>query len=452
MKASEFLSEASGIFNRKEGDQFINSSTGQIVEFRNIVGYPSSGKYSNINERNQVIAYIEKEKIKDRIQWVNPSLAQNPSYLAFAVAELVDSKSQQVQYWGRYFKEIAGNMFGTWPNNQVPAGWKLNILSAQKSRSGFSPQEIVGSEQIYPKVLDVSSMLINKLGVTNPLSQGLNQLINGQLPVFVGMGNQMTALRDQFGEVMAPIALAVNLVDSQADQARSELLGNNVQWNQCGVNWPMSKVHNLVDSYMYGPDGKKVGISSKGGVGARASIKNIYDIMMEDRNAELVKQYPRESHYITRIHDNDQFHGPIDLAIDLDILSWNQAHKFVNEVNQLIRNAQQRPSKFLMKFINSKPAMTTELGYNHGYHALSALAQQVADHLNSKTKIKEFIKSVLKNGSMMQVYTLMEVRGQDAIVTGFRAIYPSNFTGVVSVGARGYSATGIKQKFVFGFD
>lgn len=456
MRAKEFLSESNGMYNRKVGDEYRNSQTGKVVSFRSIVSYPNSGKYSSLVERKQVQAQVSQDKV---IQWVNPGAENNPNYLAFGIVEVQDSDGNS-EYWGRYFKEIVGNMLRSWDNKELPPGWELRIKSAQKSAVGFDPQKLIQVETEFSNVQAVLDKVTSRLGSDHELSRGLIKLSQGQLPVFKGMAEQMPAIRDYFGEIMAPIALISGLVGGDADRARVSLLGENGRWGDCGISWPMSMNHNLFDSKLHPPNNFVIGISSKGGVGARASVKNIYDqltqVQQRAKNSKplaiMLDQYKREQDFITEIYTNSQFYTPISLALDLGILTGSQDREFADEVESLIKNPNQRPSNLLLTFISAKGAEVSASGYNPGYHALAGLADQVANRLNSQTKMSEFIKKLLNDSSMLQIYTKMSVKGADAVVTDFTAIFPAQFSGNVKIYAnKGYLSTGINQKFVFGF-
>lgn len=456
MRAREFLSESSGMYNRKVGDEYRNSQTGKVVSFQSIVSYPNSGKYSSLAERQKVQASIEGKKL---VQWVNPTMESNPNYLAFSIVEVCDSDGN-CEYWGRYFKEIVGNMLRTWDNKEVPSGWKLQIKSAQKSAAGYDPQHLIRVETPFSNVKSVLDAVSNQLGIDHELSRGLVELSQGQLPIFKGMAGQMPAIRDYFGEIMAPIALIAGSVSGDADLARVKLLGSSGSWGDCAIWWPMGMNHNLVDSYLRPPSNFDIGISSKGGVGARASVKNIYDQLVQvqkraensDELAAMLDQYKLELDLITKIQTQSQLLGPISLAVDLKVLTLDQSKQFANEVQSLIKNPNQRPSELLTSFMALKGARSSEGGYNPGYHALAGLAEQVAAELNSMPTINQFIKKLLNDSNMLQIYTKMAVKGNDAVVTGFNAIFPAQFDGNVEIYAnKGYSSTGIKQKFVFGF-
>lgn len=461
MRAKEFLHESSGIFNRKRGDEFINNSTGRILNFVGITKYPDIGQYASIEERDIAKADVSTGKV---IEWVNPRQEKSDQYLAFAVAELVDSAGNKY-YWGRYFKEMLSIMTKSWPPTDVPPGWKLNTKAAAKMTAGFDPQKLINTEQQFNSVDDAANFVISKLGKTHTLSKGLEDLLNGKLPTFNGMGNQMPAIRDYFGEIMAPIALAKNLVGGQAAAAQKQLLGS-YSWAQCKVKWYMSPSHNLSDSSMFSPDGIEVEISSKGGRGASSSVKNIYDIYLKykTKNPQLLAQYPKELGYLEAIHSNSQFYGPLEIAIDVGILKprtertvddpISSGQEIADDLWNLIKNPNLPIPPDLSPFLGSKNAITAASNYNPGHHILSSIATQVAAYLNTQTRLNDLMKLILNDSSIVQVYTKMIVKGNDAVVTGFDAIFPAKYTGNLKISAdKGYSASGTSPgKFTFDFN
>ena len=95
---------------------------------------------------------------------------------------------------------------------------------------------------------------------------------------------------------------------------------------------------------------------------------------------------------------------------------------------------------------------TTNKNYNAGLHLLSSIAKHVANRLNAMPKMSQGIQAFMNQSSMVQIYLDMKVKGQDAVVTGFRSIYPPNFEGTMVIDAgKSYFATAKPSKFAFGF-
>ena len=75
---------------------------------------------------------------------------------------------------------------------------------------------------------------------------------------------------------MGPVAMMGGAVTGQAEDARQEL-GGGAEWKDMSIRWPQGMNEPLVDSKFFAPNGTEIGISSKGGVGASASVKNLHD-------------------------------------------------------------------------------------------------------------------------------------------------------------------------------
>jgi hypothetical protein len=280
------------------------------------------------------------------------------------------------------------------------------------------------------------------------LSEALAAVRQGQLPVFRGMAAQMPALRDYFGEILTPVALASGVIGGDADLARKDVLGS--PYAKCKVRWPMSKTHNLVDSVFQSAKGADLGISSKGGAGAKASAKNIYDAIEKARttNPQLIKTYKKVVNAINIINTLTALDAPLELGVAFGIID---ARTSVDCRNMINTGVNKLPTKYAKLCSNFSPELTNK-NYNAGLHLLSSIAKHVANRLNAIPNMSEGIKAFMNQSSIVQIYLDMKVQGQDAVVTGFRSIYPPNFEGTMIIDAgKSYYATMKPSKFAFGF-
>jgi len=448
MKISELaLQEAKGFFGRRPGDPYVHTD-GITAEFKQVTPFPPSkqGTYSSAEERDQNIANIEKKVLKDKIQWVN-----NPgNNKAFAVAQLQTSDGDAV-YWGRYINTTQGVLTGKWANNEIPTGWKLNTATSQKLATGYDPQTLVGVGTSFPNIdqalLTIKTKLKN-VEHEKQLSEALAAIRQGQLPVFRGMASQMPALRDYFGEILTPVALASGAIGGDAELARKDVLGS--PYAKCKVRWPMSKTHNLVDSVFQSAKGADLGISSKGGAGAKASAKNIYDAIEKARTTspELIKTYSKVVSMINIINSMSAIDAPLELGVAFGIIDARTGQDCRNMINV---GTNKLPSRYA-KLCSNYAADTTNKNYNAGLHLLSSIAKYVADRLNAMPKMSKGMQAFMNQSSIVQIYLDMKVKGQDAVVTGFRSVYPPNFEGTMLIDAgKSYYATMKPSKFAFGF-
>jgi hypothetical protein len=448
MKISELnLVEAKGFFGRRPGDPYVHTD-GITAEFKQVTPFPppKQGAYASAEERDQHIANLEKKVLRDKILWVN-----NPgNNKAFAVAQLQTSDGDAV-YWGRYINTTQGVLTGKWANNEIPTGWKLNTATSKKLATGYDPQTLVGVGTSFPNIdqalLTIKTKLKN-VEHEKQLSEALAAVRQGQLPVFRGMAAQMPALRDYFGEILTPVALASGVIGGDADLARKDVLGS--PYAKCKVRWPMSKTHNLVDSVFQSAKGADLGISSKGGAGAKASAKNIYDAIEKARttNPQLIKTYKKVVNAINIINTLTALDAPLELGQAFGIIDPRTAVDCRNMINTGVNRL---PAKYAKLCSNFSPELTNK-NYNAGLHLLSSIAKHVANRLNAIPNMSEGIKAFMNQSSIVQIYLDMKVQGQDAVVTGFRSIYPPNFEGTMIIDAgKSYYATMKPSKFAFGF-
>jgi hypothetical protein len=448
MKISELnLVEAKGFFGRRPGDPYVHTD-GITAEFKQVTPFPApkQGAYSSAEERDQNIANLEKKVLRDKILWVN-----NPgNNKAFAVAQLQTSDGDAV-YWGRYINTTQGVLTGKWANNEIPAGWKLNTATSQKLATGYDPQTLVGVGTSFPNIdqalLTIKTKLKN-VEHEKQLSEALAAVRQGQLPVFKGMAAQMPALRDYFGEILTPVALASGVIGGDADLARKDVLGS--PYAKCKVRWPMSKTHNLVDSVFQSAKGVDLGISSKGGAGAKASAKNIYDAIEKARttNPKLIKTYKKVVNAINIINTLTALDAPLELGVAFGLIDARVGQDCRNMINTGVNKL---PAKYAKLCSNFTPDLTNK-NYNAGLHLLSSIAKHVANRLNAIPNMSEGIKAFMNQSSIVQIYLDMKVQGQDAVVTGFRSVYPPNFEGTMIIDAgKSYYATMKPSKFAFGF-
>jgi hypothetical protein len=212
----------------------------------------------------------------------------------------------------------------------------------------------------------------------------------------------------------------------------------------------MSKTHNLVDSVFQSVKGADLGISSKGGAGAKASAKNIYDAIEKARttNPQLIKTYKKVVNAINIINTLTALDAPLELGVAFGIID---ARTSVDCRNMINTGVNKLPTKYAKLCSNFSPELTNK-NYNAGLHLLSSIAKHVANRLNAIPNMSEGIKAFMNQSSIVQIYLDMKVQGQDAVVTGFRSIYPPNFEGTMIIDAgKSYYATMKPSKFAFGF-
>jgi hypothetical protein len=442
------LLEAKGLIGRVAGDQFKKGD--DTLEFQNVEVYPQDRpQFDDVAERDSVIADIEQQ-LNSQIEWTN---TPNNGSLAFGIAALTDpSLDDKPVYWGRYFKQKRADMMGAWANNQVPLGWKLQKAGAQKLELGIDPQHLIKNENVFQSVDEIISAVANNSqghSIQQELLNGLESIKNQEHPVFEGQIQNLPALRDYFGEIMGPVALMSGMVGGQAEDARQDLMGG-AEWSTYGVFWPQAMNYALVDSIFIGPDGTEVGISSKGGKGARASAKNIADAI-DKAPPELVKAHATTVKVIKTVQESSALDGPFDLAKLFKMLPKGLEEEIRGYAaeGKTDYNGLSEAAKELFNYGTPRQDVP---GFNTGYALLALLAKKVAAKVNSDPKFGEGCIAFLNQSSIVQLYCKMGKVGDSARVTGWDAVYPPNFQGrVVLDGSKNYYSSRIGGKFAFGF-
>ena len=447
-RVKELIVEAKGLMGRVAGDQFKNGDN--TLEFQNVEVYPQdSAQFEDVAERDSFIADIEQQ-LNSQIQWTN---TPNNGSLAFGIVTLTDPTiDDKPTYWGRYFKQKRADMMGAWANNQVPAGWKLQKAGAMKLDIGIDPQHLIKSENVHKSVKEImQTVSSNSQGHTiqQELLNGLQSIANQEHPVFEGQIKNLPALRDYFGEIMGPVALMSGMVGGQAEDARQDLMGG-AEWATYGVFWPQAMNYALVDSVFIGPDGTEVGISSKGGKGAKASAKNIADAI-DKAEPELVKAHAFTVKVIKIVQEFSAIEGPFRLAELLGILP----KKLELEIMQYAKEGKTEYSglsKAAKELFNYGTPKQDIPGFNVGYALLALLAKKCAGVVNKDPSFSDGCIAFLNQSSIVQLYCKMGKQGDNARVTGWKALYPPNFRGQLLLdGAKNYYSSRIGGKFAFEF-
>ena len=443
------LIESKGIMGRVLGDTFLKGD--DRLEFQSVNLYPSDEmEFDSPEQRDDFVQQLEQE-LNSQIEWTN---VPNKGSLAFGVAVLTDpALDDKITYWGRYFKQKTADMMGKWGNNQVPQGWKLQTAGAMKLDIGIDPQHLIKTDDPFNSVIDViQAVKTNSAGneLSESLVNALETIHTQEHPTFPGQISNLPALRDYFGEIMGPVALMSDMVGGQAEDARRDLL-RGIPWANCNIFWPMAMNAPLVDSYFTAPDGTRVGISSKGGKGAKASVKNIQDAI-EKASPELKAQFPTTVNVINIVQSNSAKDGPFRLAELYKILPQG----LEEEINRYIQEGKQDYaglSPACTELFNYGTPRQDVPGFNTGYAMLALLAKKVTRAINdSGPEFGQGCVAFLNQSSIVQLYCKMGKQGDDARVTGWEAVYPPNFQGTVEIdGSKNYYSSRIGGKFAFGF-
>jgi len=468
------IKEAKGIFGRTDTDFWTDGD--KQWAFRQAVAIPpaqeNNGQFESPEARDQWIADFEAGKIPKvfaqegtfgPIEWTNePNNGRLAIGLLF-VQSTDDNPAGETKIIGRYFQKTAVDLMGKWKNDQLPDGFKLaSSKGAAKLDSGLDPQHLIANENQYNSTTSIINTVSKNLE-GNPdqkvLVDGLKMAATGQLPTFPGMVESIPVIRDYFSEIMGPVAMMGGLVKGDADQARQEL-GGGAEWKDMKIFWPLAANYPLVDSVFIAPDGNEIGLSSKGGKGAAASDKNLYDAYEKVKKqaqggsnsaTELLSNVEIAGEIATIIQNNNAKDGPFVLSEKQNLIS----PKLKTEAENLIDSGAtdlKQVSPEAAKLLAPYAWKTDTPGFNVGFALTSAVAKLAAQSINQDPRFSEQARLLLNQASIVQLYTKMGRQGDTARVNSYQAIYPPNFKGrVVLDGGKNYYSSRIGGKFAFKF-
>ena len=453
------MEKSRGLLYRDAGDSFFQGSkdnpTAEIV-FDKVDYFPSMpGAYADYDEMSQVGADLFKQY--PAIAWSNkPTQASK----AFAILTFNGPAAGQQTYFGRFFNEIKPDMAGFWKNSELPGGWQLNKAASLKGAYyKLKPADLFPTNSTFDTPADTVAAMGTRPGTTpdqmasiDKIRPGMDQLLAGQLPKFENMGDMVTAVRDDLGETIGPIALIQGMnMGVGAEAARKDILGKDGSYGGSKINFPADKNNGLVDSYLLHPSGIEIGISSKGEKGASASVKNISDGVETARQKgqdELLTKYADQVEVIERVGHLSSLDFPIVYGVEQGIIDKATGE----EIKQMIKtNATPTNPAILDLMSTYNPKQNPR--YNTGYHALAALARRVSKNINQDPKFGEACLKFLNSSPIIQLHLNGSEKGSNYTVTGFTSKYPPDFKGTVGLDAsKVYSATGTIGRVSFSYN
>ena len=449
-----------GLLYRDKGDQFFQGSkdnpTAELV-FDKVDYYPSMpGAYANYEEMAQVGQELFKQY--PAITWSNKPTSASK---AFAIMTFDGPQPGQKTYFGRFFNEIKPDMAGLWKNNELPGGWQLNkAVSLKGSYYKLKPADLFPTNSTFKTPAECVAAIGTRPGTTpdqlatiDKIRPGMDQLLGGKLPTFENVGEMLTAVRDDLGETIGPIALIQGMITSGgAEAARKDILGVNGSFGGSAINFPADKNNGLVDSYLLHPGGVEIGVSSKGEKGASASVKNISDGIVAAREkgqTKLLEKYAPQVEIIENIGNMSAIGFPIEYGIEQGIIDQAAGEEILNMVKTNV-NTDNPQILELMSKINAKKDNPR---YNTGYHALASLARVVSVNINKDPVFGEACLKFLNTSPIIQLHLNGSDKGGNYTVTGFTSKYPPDFKGTVGLDAtKVYAATGIIGRVSFSYN
>jgi len=442
------LIESTGLAGRKPGDVFKSPSGNQIV-FKKLDFYPQQGGILPKDNLDQILKDLGLD-----INWQN---SRSPKTGGVAVATF-DSDQGEVRY-GFYKNDIKANRTDNKIPNQV-GEYRFAGKAAEKIQSGLTPQDLLSQRDNLTSE-SIIAQLSEKLGPENSLVQLTQRIAGGEkFPIRFAApeGLSFTGFRDYFCEILQPIALQVGSYTGNAAEAAEQYMDGS--FGDSLISFDESKNAGLSDSILTKSDGKYVKISTKGGAGAQASVKNLTDSIREleqtPNGTKLLEKYKDTIEIVNTVSELGQVNAPLYLGQKYGIIDDTDA----NTIRKLrgaapinLDNIDQMNISDNLKKLAKERETDDPQNVNLFYHLLASIAHLAAIEVNDKTDFSKAAADILNNGALIQVYTEASQGIKEWELTEFNTVYPgTSIKGVFFSAGKTYFSTGIKGNFTFKID
>lgn len=446
----EILTESTGLAGRKPGDTFRDPDGNQIV-FKSIEFFPEAGGKYPKEQLDQALDRVTGEM---EIQWTNTLSARVGG---FAIATF--SSDGEDIHFGKYFQEIKKNPTDNYFPNEV-GNYTFAGRAAAKAQAGLTPQDLL-TNKIDLTTEDILNQLSVSLGNEHPLYVVAQRIASGEkLPIHFNAPNDVSfsAFRDYFCEILQPIAIQNGNYTGNAGEAAEAFMDGS--FDDTLISFDTSKTAGLSDSILTNSDGKIIKISTKGGAGAKASVRNLIDTVEEMKQTptgkKLIRKHQDIIDIITEIKNQGQAGSPLWLAVKYDIINEKEAQQIrdlkgespiaLDEINDL--SITSRLKKIALARKTDNPT-----NVDLYYHLIAAIAFKAADKVNDETNFPKAASDILNNGALVQVYTKAKEGKDTWTLQEFNTVYPGeSIKGVYLSASKTYYSTGIKGNFTFKID
>ena len=476
-----FIREGKGLRGRQEGTPYTDKD-GTIYIFAKWQEYPkNSDRYPDAEQMNKALSVIQKEAAdkKIEIRWANQPTGRSRAF-GFGIF-ISEDKTKQL-WLGTYYITNTAISSATIQDQDVlrlglTRGTKKGktASSAVKMKSDLDP----GSFQLNTsKPISLQTVINNvSKGDTNKmLTNSLKNTTSGQPITFLDGKQMASALRDDFLEIITPVAVAYNhnVITGPLDNAIKDIFKGE-SLDGASFVWPVNQNSPLVDSQVISRSGIEMNISSKGKKGtlggAKASITNIWKAKEESLKSNTGKAYAKKFPEAINILDickkESSPRAPITLALKYKLISNAEATALLplvedikarfNPASRLLNSSRAglAPKEDYAKGPKILHNLFKQGGYRKGSYfqliVLAVVAKKVVDYINNDGGINfgEAIRSFLNSSAMIQATSSIEVSNDDVVVKNINVVYPPNFKDKATMENNAYYGTDIKSKFSF---
>lgn len=453
------ITESVGLARRKPGDVF-KSPSGEVAYFQEVTFYPEGGGKYTPDELDYALEQLDKATQGFDVQWTN-NRTKNSGGFGIAMLETEDGGTL---VFGRFFNDIkADPLNNQWDNQRGIPGYSYASKAATKTQAGMTPQDIL-TQEVDLTASDIVRQIADKFGEDSPLTVVASRIASGMpLPIEISEVKDMsfTAFRDYFCELLHPIALQNGQYTGNAADAEAAFLEGS-SFAECKISFGTTKTEGLSDSIMEAPNGARLKISSKGGQGAKASVKNLVDAVKEldktEAGAKIRTRFRDVIELIEEVQKAGQSGAPLLLGVKYGIIDAKDSGLIKDLKNVPLVDVTAMKKTDLNKLLGSANLvhllmsrdMTDPTKVNLYYHLMAAVAHKAAHAVNYETNFSKAATAILNHSALIQVYTKAAQKGNVWVLQQFNTVYPGEAVSDVKFSAgKTYYSTGIKGNFTF---
>lgn len=456
----QVISESRGLGARKPGEIFKNKTGDDTIAFQEVTFYPEGGGKYTPDELDYALAQIDKATQGFDVQWVNKR-AKNSGGVGIAMFETEDGSTL---VFGKFFNDIkADPTLNDWNNQTGIPGYGYASKAATKTQAGMTPQDIL-TQEIDLTAADIVKQIADKFGEDSPLTVVASRVASGMpLPIEISAVKDMsfTAFRDYFCELLHPIALQNGQYTGNAGDAAQAFLAG-AEFSDCTISFGTTKTEGLSDSIMEAPNGARLKISSKGGKGAQASVKNLIDAVNELDNTaagqKIRTKYRDVVELVDEVKKAGQAGAPLLLGVKYGIIDAKESGLVKDLKNVPPVDLSTMKKTDLNKLVGTANLAALAQGrdmsdptkVNLYFHLMAAIAHKAAYVVNHNTNFSQAATAILNHSALIQVYTKAAEKGNVWVLQNFNTVYPGEAVSDVKFSAgKTYYSTGIKGNFTF---
>ena len=454
----DMVQEGVGLARRKPGETFKNPQGDELV-FQGLDFYPNQGKFASAEDMQLQIDNLSST-LPRPIAWVNQP---KPIHQAFGIARFQALDGQEY-YLGKYFDNIRANRNdNNFAHSDIPGGFKYNSQQGAKENAGYKPYQVLTTQLKGNTPDSIISQIIQHFGAES--DEGIAAQIfanSADFPISVPKGNMdFNAFRVYFMEMLQPAAIVRGMpVSGNLQECVDIFFGAGGTVTDCLINFNDTQGGALSDSELVNPQGKSLKISTKDAVGGgvKASAQNLINAFQElqdtPQGAKLAKKHKEIIPVLTALRGNAHYSGPLKIAENYGLITSKEVEQIMNLKNlRLDLGANPIGQKILSAKLEKmyqayrdnwkKPVVPI-------HTMMLIIAYRVARYVNDNTNFSSAAADILNHSALVQVESLVEQRGENFVIKGMSAHWPSTAVSSVTLSTeKAYWTTGAQGNMTF---